>query len=116
MIKVEEAPLDGRPEIALRQVTGEVDMDSAEAFEQALMKPINSGRRLLIVSLAGVTYLNSFGIGKLVKVRTELERGGGKMALVEVPAAIQEIFGLLQMEKLLPIVGDRAAAVQVVAS
>jgi len=49
-------------------ISGECDLYSAPAFAKALIGKINGGAKRLRLDLSGVTYLDSTGVGALIRV------------------------------------------------
>lgn len=70
---------------AVVRAAGEVDAASSAAFRDALVRAVDTGRALVVVDLAQVSFLDSAGLSVVFGVQRELpvER---QLALGNVPA------------------------------
>ncbi len=66
--------------------------------------------RELIVSLEGVDYLNSAGIGAIFSLRQYLSQAGAKMVVCGANPTIARLLNTVNLPQLIPVVGDVAAA------
>ncbi len=72
---------------------------------------IEEGRRQVILNLAGVSKIDSSGVGALVSSYTNLMNVGGELMLSEVHPTIQEMLEMTAISKFLKSFdGDEAAA------
>lgn len=55
--------------------SGSIDIENAPRFREALASGLRSGRHRLVVDLSRVTFMDSAGIGAIVSVRDQLQRG-----------------------------------------
>jgi anti-sigma B factor antagonist len=61
---------------------------------------VNQGRKQLILNLGDVPYVDSAGIGEIVRTHTTVSRGGGSLKLLNVTKRIHD---LLVITKLLTV-------------
>jgi anti-sigma B factor antagonist len=93
MAEFEEQARDG---VGVVRVTGEIDMASAPEFLERVLACL-ARFDSIEVDLAGVTFMDSSGIGVLVRMRTEAEILGKPAGLVNVrpsTARLLELTGL----------------------
>lgn len=91
-----EGPLVlGPPQQELRQVVEEV---------------VGNGARRLAINLTGVSYMDSSGIGELVRVFTKLRKEGGRSILFAPNKQVMMLLKMVRLDTVLEIVGDEAAA------
>lgn len=84
---------------AVLAVSGELDIAGVEEFLEHGDKLVHSGAAVLTVDLADVTFIDSSGIGALVRLRTSV-RDGQRLRLDDVPrsvARVLEITGLTDL-------------------
>ena len=87
--------------VALR---GEVDYASAQQFREAVSAVLGTGSvRTIVVDLAGVTFLDSTGVGTLVVARRICEELGVRLDIVRANAFILRLFGVLGVSAALGI-------------
>ena len=72
----------------------------AEKFGQQLHQFLDSGKKNVIVDLAGVKFMNSSGLGMLISGYTTMKNGGGTLKLAN---ATEKINSLLIITKLISI-------------
>jgi len=101
-------------DVTVLTITGEITLarDGDVALRDKMVDVLNRGRRKLVLNLAGVTYVDSAGLGQLVQVQT---KAAGSGATVKVAAPGTRLMTLLRIAKLLPlfdIVESEAAAIE----
>jgi anti-sigma B factor antagonist len=94
-----------------------VDLDGAlklgeaeQAFRDQVQQLVDSGTIHLAVNLAGVTELDSSGIGALVRAYTTLKRAGGKCTFFSPPKRVTMLLKMVRLDTILDLVEDEAAA------
>lgn len=95
--------LDGRPDVVIVRVSGEIDSTSAEQFREKLVSLIAEPVRHLIVSLAELTYINSSGLGALVAGYRRVRALNGTLAICQVRGSICEVMKLIRLDKIIDI-------------
>jgi anti-sigma B factor antagonist len=75
---------------------GEGDVQLRHAIKELLEK----GHKKLILSLEGIKYMDSAGVGELVSTYTSVKNANGKLYLVGVTG---KILGLLEITQLLRV-------------
>jgi anti-sigma B factor antagonist len=72
--------------------------ENSEAFHGVVDPLFDSGRKWIVVDLAGVTLMNSQGIGMLIGGFTRAKNAGGLLTLAQVPMGrIREIFVVTEL-------------------
>lgn len=83
---------------------------SQEAFRDQVQKLIDAGSMHVAVNLAGVTDLDSSGIGALVRAFTTLKRAGGKCTFFSPNKRVQMLLKMVRLDSVLDLVDDEATA------
>lgn len=83
--------------------TGEVDVFSAPDLDSELSALVAAGSPRLVVDLAGVTFLDSTGLGVLVKALKHAREAGGWLHLVVTSDRIRKIFEITGLDASIPI-------------
>ncbi len=84
--------------------------EDSSKLRQAIADLTDNGHNLVLLNLEGVSYIDSSGLGELVRSYTTIRNRGGHLKLVAVN---QRVFDLLQVTRLLGIFDietDEAAA------
>jgi len=76
---------------------------AAEEFQNALKKIIDEGKTNVIVDLSGVKYMNSTGIGILIRGYTTVKTAGGLLKLAALTEKIQGVLSITQLNKVFEI-------------
>lgn len=88
-----------RPDDDVLVVSGEVDIAAVDdLFEQARAY-IESGPQVLVIDVADVTFIDSSGLGALVRLKTEAAERGKRLVLSNVPryvARVLDVTGLTE--------------------
>lgn len=89
-------------EVTVVTVSGEITLakDGDTALRDAIAALLNEGRRKLVLNLAGVTYVDSAGLGQLVQAQTKATGTGARL---KVASPGTRLLTLLKVAKLLPL-------------
>jgi anti-anti-sigma factor len=60
----------------------DLDLYLAPAFGEAALEVISYGKRRLLIDMAGVEYLDSTGVGAIIRIILRMTREGGRVAFV----------------------------------
>ena len=63
-----------------------------EAFHDRIKELVEQGHRHVLISLKGVSWLSSLGLGMLLAARATILKAGGRMCLAHVTDRIESIF------------------------
>ena len=73
---------------------------------------VESGNKRIVLNLQGVEYVDSGGLGELVRTHTTLQKEGGQLKMVNVNQRVQELLKLTSLNKIFDVHKDEASAVQ----
>ena len=76
-------------------LTGSIDATTNQTFEGRLSDILNAGTRNAMLVLTNVKYINSTGLGTIVKCVDSFREKGGDIKLVGVPAKVIALFEML---------------------
>ena len=71
-----------------------------DALRDAVIKLVEAGKKKILLNLADVPYVDSAGLGEIVRCYTTVSRKGGKLKLINLTKKIQD---LLSITKLLTV-------------
>jgi anti-anti-sigma factor len=95
---------------ALAEVSGSIDATSIVQFQNVMDKLVEKGVKNLILDCQNVRYINSTGLGTLLKYVDTFESVGGHMAFVRVPSKVLLVMEMLGFNALFSIVADEQEA------
>jgi len=79
---------------------GKLDVNQAEVFENAFKKTLeNAENKVIGVNLAKIEYIDSSGLGVLIKILNTCKNDGKMLYLFGAPPKIQNIFQVARLEK-----------------
>src|SRR5271169_820223 len=76
-------PVDGDDLARIAELSGAIDGNTVPDFQQMLEKVKTEGVRRLILDMSKIKYVNSTGLGSLVKYADSFKNSGGGMALIK---------------------------------
>lgn len=89
----------GSPEATLRPVK-DLTFANATAFHDAFFDYVKEGRIQIRLELSGVAYIDSGGVGTLVKLRKALEGSGGALTILNPARTVQNVLKLVGLSAL----------------
>jgi anti-anti-sigma factor len=97
--------------VSIVSVSGEIDIATADNFRQALAA--ESGEECVVVSLLEVEYIDSSGLGVLVREHKARQGRGQRLMIVLPPHPASRVFEVTQLNRALACFSDVASAIQV---
>ena len=100
------------PDITVVEISGRLNLGNNLAqAEHTLKQIIESGARKLAVDLAGLTYIDSAGIGMLVGTNGIMDSAGGKVRVSGASGVVAKVFETVHLDRILSLHPDVAASV-----
>jgi anti-sigma B factor antagonist len=84
--------------------------EAEQALREQVKQLIDSGSNHIAINMAGVTELDSSGIGALVRAFTTLKNSGGKCTLFALPKRVTMLLKMVRLDTILDIAEDEATA------
>jgi anti-anti-sigma factor len=91
-------------------VAGELDAATAPALRDAVLGLLNRGVDSLVLDLRGVTFVDSSGVGSLLRVHHRQTLLGGRVHFVVDQPSVLRVLDLMQLLRRLHVVPSVAAA------
>lgn len=108
-LEFEKADNETAPHILC--LSGHLDANSVEAFEEAAAKILVSGDPRVVLDLAELTYIASAGIGAIIALVQELRGGGGDLIFISPTSSVRATLELVKFISVVSEAPDRAGAV-----
>jgi anti-sigma B factor antagonist len=90
-------------------IDGEFDMPATFAIEPALERALEApGLRRFTLDLSGLTFIDSVGIGVVIRLAADLEERGVPFRIVPGPRHVHRVFTTVGMDQLLPFEPESA--------
>lgn len=97
-LEIRSRSLDKSARAILAEVSGAIDSATLEDFQVSVEEIRRGGATRLVLDLAKVRFVNSTGLGYLVKVNDALRDAGGGVALIRVPAKVRLVIEMLGLD------------------
>jgi anti-sigma B factor antagonist len=91
---------------ALVTVQGELDIATLPELERAVTRMRAQGFERLVVDLRAVAFLDSMSIELLLRLHGELAGTGADLVVVRGPRAVDRIFDLMELDRVLTLVDE----------
>jgi anti-sigma B factor antagonist len=98
--------------VSLVDVKGRLTSFEAQAFREAIHGLISRGHKNIILNLNGLEYLDSSGIGELVRNYLSVVKKGGAMKVVGLAPKVEEILKVTQLYQVFPEFPDEESALE----
>ncbi len=102
--------LDGDDSTVVAQVSGVIDGSTVTEFQNTLTGASERGVKFLILDMNSVRYVNSTGLGALVKFRDVFRGVNGGLALIRVPPKVKIVIEMLGLHVFFEIAADVKSA------
>jgi anti-sigma B factor antagonist len=96
----------------LAELVGSIDATTVESFASVMDKLLEKGVRYLVLDCAGIKYINSTGLGILLKYVDAFNERDGGIAFSQVPQKVMLVMEMLGFNALFTIVSDEAVALK----
>lgn len=84
-------------------LTGEIDYNQSHKLLAALNEQVEKRPSRLVIDLSEVDYMDSSGLGTLVKIFQQVNAYKGKMALVAMNDRVRNAFEITRLDKFFAI-------------
>ena len=73
---------------------------------------LNEGHLEFVLNLAHVAYVDSFGLGQLISIRTSILEKGGRLVLLRPTDHVQQLLRISKLTTVFQISGEEVQAVK----
>lgn len=100
-------------DIAVVVPRGRLNMVAARQLRESLREIVDGGTHRIVVDLAETTFLDSSGLGALIAGLKAARQVGGDLRIARPTPAVQSVFELTNMDKILKARPDVSSAFDV---
>jgi len=108
ILDVQEGESNGLAHLTLR---GELDLSTVPKVEEALKRIEESRPSVIVLDLAGLTFLDSTGLRMVVTADQRAKAEERRLAVVRGPESVQRVFSITRLDEHLDMV-DNVSAVE----
>jgi len=107
-------------DVTILDISGKIDIGVALAFGPGGSMPLQtlirdlaqSGHKNILLNLRDVVYLDSSGIGELVRSVTTLRKIGGELKVVNPNLVVKKLLSATRVDSVLEVKADEASALE----
>jgi anti-sigma B factor antagonist len=92
---------------ARMELTGELDVGTGPDLEEAVVRALGDGARDVVVDLARTTFMDSSGLGSLIRAARSVDATRGTMTVLSPPGSEARV--VIEMSRTGDVVGLRDA-------
>ena len=96
--------------VSFLEVSGRLTFFESTAFRDAIQGMLHQGHKNIVLNLTGLDYLDSSGVGELVRNYLAVVKRGGAMRVVGLAPKIEEILKVTHLHQVFPDFTDEASA------
>ena len=90
---------------------GRIDSSNAPAFERMVKDHIDDGETKIVVDFTKLSFISSSGMRVLLIGAKNIKSNQGELVLCSMRDSIREIFSISGFDTIIPVVRDRADAI-----
>jgi len=100
-------------DVAIVDVSGRITVGEGNVMLREVVRQlVEAGHKKVAMNLYEVGYLDSSGMGELVKAYTTVRNQGGQLKLVNPSKRVQDLLHLTRLSGVFSIEADEASAIQ----
>ena len=83
-----------------------------DALREAVTKLVDSGKTKILLNLADVPYVDSAGLGEIVRCYTTVSKKGGKLKLLNLTKKIKDLLAITKLLTVFEVYEDEQEAIK----
>jgi len=99
-------------DVSVVEVRGRLTSFESRAFQQMIQTLLKQGHNNIVLNLTALEYLDSSGVGELVRNYLSVVKKGGAMKVVGLAPKIEEVLKITQLYQVFPEFPDEASALE----
>jgi anti-sigma B factor antagonist len=99
--------------VTVLDVSGRITLGEGNVMLREIVRDLaEKGNNLIVLNLGEVVYIDSSGIGELVKTHTTIRNKGGQLKLTNLNKRVHDLLQLTRLASVFDIEGDEASALK----
>ena len=109
-MQIEERVVGG---VTILDLSGKMTLgEGDELLREKIASLVNAGQKNLLLNLDGVPYIDSAGLGEMVRSYTTVSRQGGKLKLLNLTKRIEDLLSITKLLTVFETFDNEADAVR----
>ena len=97
--------------VAVLDLNGQLKLGEAgEVLSDKVSEVLQAGSQSLALNMAGVPFVDSSGLGTLVRIYTSVKNVGGRCMLFSSPKQVLQLLRMTRLDSVLELFDDEASA------
>jgi anti-sigma B factor antagonist len=99
--------------VAILDISGRITLGEGNIMLREIVKELaGKGQKAIVLNLGEVNYIDSSGIGELVKAHTTIRNQGGQLKLANLTKRVHDLLQMTRLSAVFDIQKDEASAIQ----
>ena len=99
--------------VTILDLSGKMTLgEGDELLREKIASLVNAGQKQLLLNLDGVPYIDSAGLGEIVRTYTTVSRQGGKLKLLNLTKRIEDLLSITKLLTVFEVYDSEAEAIQ----
>jgi anti-sigma B factor antagonist len=104
-----------RPGVVVVHLAGKLMLGpESAALEDLIIELLKQGKRKLVIDLAGVTHIDSTGIGRFIASLGRVEESGGVLLMAAAGGFVRESFRVMRLDTVFRFYPDLESALKAI--
>jgi anti-sigma B factor antagonist len=100
-------------DVAVLDISGRITLGEGNVMLREIVRELaEKGNKKIVLNLGEVQYVDSSGIGELVKTHTTVRNQGGQLRLVNLNKRVNALLQMTRLSAVFDIEGDEASAIK----
>ena len=100
-------------DVAVLDITGRITLGEGNVMLREIVRGlVDKGNKKIVLNLGEVQYIDSSGIGELVKTHTTIRNHGGQLRLVNLNKRVNDLLQMTKLSAVFDIERDEASAME----
>jgi anti-sigma B factor antagonist len=101
-----------REGVTILDLKGKITIGAGDvALREAVQEALKASAKSMLINLAGVSTIDSSGVGELVSAYTTVTNRGGKLKLLNLPPKVADILQITQLITVFEVFDDENEAI-----
>ena len=98
-------------DVTILDLSGKITIgEGSVALRSSIRRLLEENKKKILLNLAGVSYVDSSGIGELVSSFTSVNKEGGQLKLLKLTQKIQDLLAITKLLTVFDVYDDEESA------
>ena len=99
--------------VTVVDISGRITLGEGNVMLREIVKDLaDKGQKAIVLNLGEVNYVDSSGVGELVKAHTTIRNQGGQLKLANLPKRVHDLLQMTRLSAVFDIQKDEASAIE----